>query len=457
MMTTNDPTTNDLEIKYRKILDLKPYANSPRIHNRAKRQKLEKLLRHFGQITPVIIDREGNIVDGHLLVDLLKKIGKHEVATVEVHTNDPGEIRAIRLSLNRVTQEAEWDGTRLKSEYLELLDIDLDMSLTGFDPVEIDMTMSLEEPSSAVIEDAPPAVDPEAVAVTRSGDLWVLGGNRVLCGDARDPAAMVSLFDGQTAQMVISDPPYNVRIVGNVSGLGANHHREFAMASGEMTSPQFTDFLADFLTAACPVLADGAILFICMDWKHLPELFAATGRVGLTPMNLCVWAKTNAGMGTFYRSQHEMVLAVKKGTAPHINNFELGKKGRSRSNLWTYRGMNVPGKERDGLLKLHPTVKPVALVADAIKDVSYRGSIVLDSFLGSGTTLIAAETTGRRCFGIEYDPLYVDLIVRRWMDHTGGTATLAETGETFEQRDKIAHRNAASTSESPAGNTDGGI
>lgn len=449
--------TNELEIKYRKILDLKPYANSPRIHNRAKRQKLDKLLRRFGQIAPVIIDSEGSIVDGHLVVDLLKEIGKNEVATVEVHTNDPAEIRAIRLALNRVAQEAKWDDARLKSEFQELLDIGFDMSFTGFDQVEIDMTFSIDEPTSGVTEDAPPVVDRNAFAVTRTGDLWVLGGNRVLCGDARDPAAMTRLFDGQMAQMVITDPPYNVRIVGNVSGLGANQHREFAMASGEMTSPQFTDFLADFLSTTCAVLEDGAILFICMDWKHLPELFAATGRVGLTPMNLCVWAKTNAGMGTFYRSQHEMVLAAKKGTAPHINNFELGKKGRSRSNLWTYRGMNVPGKERDDLLKLHPTVKPVALVADAIKDVSHRGSIVLDSFLGSGTTLIAAETTGRRCFGIEYDPLYVDLIVRRWMDHTGGTAILGETGETFDQRESIAHRDAVATAQSPAGNTEGGI
>lgn len=450
-------STNNLEIKYRKILELKPYANSPRIHNRAKRQKLDKLLRRFGQIAPVIIDSEGSIVDGHLVVDLLKEIGKNEVATVEVHTNDPAEIRAIRLALNRVAQETKWDDARLKSEFQELLDIGFDMSFTGFDQVEIDMTFSIDEPTSGVTEDAPPAVDPEAVAVTRAGDLWVLGGNRVLCGDARDPAAMTRLFDGQSAQMVFADAPYNVKIVGNVSGLGANHHREFAMASGEMSSPQFTDFLADFLTTACTVLEDGAILFICMDWKHLPELFAATGRAGLTPMNLCVWAKTNAGMGTFYRSQHEMVLAAKKGTAPHINNFELGKKGRSRSNLWTYRGMNVPGKERDDLLKLHPTVKPVALVADTIKDVSHRGSIVLDSFLGSGTTLIAAEATGRRCFGIEFDPLYVDLIVRRWMDHTGGTAILVETGETFDQREEIAHRDAVATAQSPAGNTDGGV
>lgn len=187
-----------------------------------------------------------------------------------------------------------------------------------------------------------------------------------------------------------------------------------------------------------PVMVGGAVLFACMDWKHLPELFSAVEQVRLTPLNMCVWAKTNAGMGTFYRSQHEIVLAVKKGSAPHINNFELGKKGRSRSNLWSYRGMNVVGQERDDLLKLHPTVKPVALVADAIKDVSHRGGIVLDPFLGSGTTLIAAESTGRRCCGVEFDPLYCDLIIRRWADHTGASAVLEPTGESFEQREAAA-------------------
>lgn len=262
---------------------------------------------------------------------------------------------------------------------------------------------------------------------------------QVICGDARDPQVCADLMGTDTARMMFSDPPYNVKIGGHVCGLGRTVHREFAMACGEMDKAQFTAFLGAFLTAASAGLTDGAVLFICMDWRHLPELFAAAEAEGLIPLNMCVWAKTNAGMGSFYRSQHEMILAVKKGTAPHINTFELGRKGRSRSNLWTYRGMNVLGAERDDLLKLHPTVKPVALVADAIKDVSHRGDIVLDPFLGSGTTLIAAHETGRRCFGIEYDPAYVDLIVRRWLDHTGGTAILAGAGESFVAREAAVY------------------
>ncbi len=436
---------NTLEITYNKITDLKPYTNSARVHDRAQRQKARKLLERFGQVVPIIIDPDGVIVDGHLIVEELQKLGYDEVATVTVRNRDTAEIRALRLALNRLPQEAKWDDERLKVEFTELLEIGFDLSFTAFDQVEIDMTLSLDEPGSAVVEDAPPIVDPMAISVSRPGDLWVLGRHRVICGDARDRAVIAKLMGTEAAQMMFTDPPYNVRIDGHVSGLGSQRHREFAMASGEMSREQFTAFLTGFLTAALPVMADGAVLFACMDWKHLPELFSAVDQAELTPLNLCVWAKTNAGMGTFYRSQHEMVLAVKKGSAPHINNFELGKKGRSRSNLWTYRGMNVVGRERDDLLKLHPTVKPVALVTDAVKDVSHRGGIVLDPFLGSGTTLIAAESTGRRCCGVEFDPLYCDLIVRRWMDHTGGTAVLEATGESFEQREAQALAEAAAT------------
>lgn len=440
---------NALEIVHRKIAELKPYSNNPRVHNRTQRRKANSILRRFGQVVPIIVDAEDVIIDGHLIVEELKALGYDEVATVTVRNRNSAEIRMLRLALNRLPQDAKWDDARLKVEFAELLEIGFDLALTGFDQIEIDMSLAIEDPSSAVVEDAPPAVDPDAVPVTHPGDVWMLRihhreiCHRVICGDARSPDVIAKLMGADMAQMMFTDPPYNVKIDGHVSGLGSQRHREFAMASGEMDRPQFTGFLGDFLTAAGPALADGAVSFVCMDWKHLPELFAAVEQAELTPLNLCVWAKTNAGMGTFYRSQHEMVLAVKNGTAPHINNFELGKKGRSRSNLWTYRGMNVVGQERDELLKLHPTVKPVALVADAIKDVSHRGGIVLDPFLGSGTTLIAAETTGRRCYGVEYDPLYVDLIVRRWMDHTGGTAVLAATNESFEEREAAALAEAA--------------
>lgn len=435
-MESNSVVTETIRIE-----NIKPYLNSPRVHSQAQRRKAKDILRRFGQVAPVIVDPDGVIIDGHLIVETLKELGHDEITTVVVRNRDPGELRALRLSLNRLGEDTKWNTPALKAEFNALLEIGFDLALTGFDQVEIDMSLTIDDPASGKVEVAPGAPDPDAAVVAREGDLWLLHDpdgkteHRVTCGDARDPLVHAAVMGTDTARMMFTDPPYNVKIDGHVSGHGRNGHREFAMASGEMTSADFAAFLAAFLTASLEWLTEGAVLFICMDWRHLPELFSAVEAAGLTRLNLCVWAKTNAGMGSFYRSQHEMILAAKKGTAPHINTFELGKKGRSRSNLWTYRGMNVLGAERDELLKVHPTVKPVALVADAIKDVSHRGDIILDPFLGSGTTLIAAHETGRRCYGIEYDPAYVDLIVRRWLDHTGGTAVLARTGESFGARE----------------------
>ena len=427
---------NELAIAYRKICDLRPYPNALRIHTRSQRRKAKSLLRRFGQVAPIIIDFQGVIVDGHLIFDEAKALGYDEVATITVDRRNEAEVRALRLALNRLPQDSKWDNARLRAEFEELLEITFDFSLTGFDQVEIDMVLSLEEPTSAGVEDAPPVMDPNAIPVSRDGDVWLMNAHRLICGDARKPQVLAKLVGDASAQMVFTDPPYNVKIEGHVSGLGGTKHREFAMASGELSRVQFIEFLMSSVSALLPGLQSGGLLYICMDWRHLCDLQSAVEQLGLTPMNLSVWAKTNAGMGTFYRSQHELVYVVKKGAEPHINNFELGKKGRSRTNVWHYSGMNVVGRGRDDLLKLHPTVKPVALVADAIRDVSHRNGIVLDPFLGSGTTLIAAQDTGRRCFGVEYDALYVDLAVRRWMDHTGGIATLAETGETFEQREE---------------------
>jgi DNA modification methylase len=214
--------------------------------------------------------------------------------------------------------------------------------------------------------------------------------------------------------MVFSDPPYNVVIDGNVSGLGANRHREFAMASGEMTSPEFTNFLEKAFANMVAHAKDGAIHFLCMDWRHLAEISAAGSAVYSELKNLIVWVKDNGGMGTFYRSRHELIFAYKQGTAPHINSFELGQHGRYRTNVWQYKGVNSFKAGRAGELALHPTVKPVQMIADAIKDVSPRGGIVLDLFGGSGTTLIAAHKTGRRGYLCEIDPVYCDRILARW-------------------------------------------
>jgi len=420
---------NDIQIEHRNLADLKPYGSSPRVHGPAKRRKLRTLLRRFGQITPILIDEHDVIVDGHLVVDELKALGETQAKVVVLANRDPAEVQAIRLALNRLPMEAKWDAPRLKAEFEELLSIGFDMDLTGFDTVEIDMALAIDDVGVGEIEDAPPG-PADGPAVSRTGDIWILGDHRLACGDCRDDGLVGQLMAGTTAQMVFTDPPYNLEVGGFVVGKG--RHREFACASGEMAKPEFIAFLAQALGACASAMADGAIAYCCIDWRHLEELLAAVGAIGLTVINMAVWAKTNPGMGSLYRSQHELIFVLKKGDAPHVNNVELGRNGRSRSNLWTYRGMSSFGADRDELLGSHPTVKPVALVADAIKDVSRRGDLVFDPFLGSGTTLIAAHRTGRRCFGIELDPLYADVIIRRWEAETGREAVLASSGATFE-------------------------
>ena len=231
--------------------------------------------------------------------------------------------------------------------------------------------------------------------------------------------------------MVFTDPPYNVPIDGHVCGLGRVRHGEFVMASGEMDEEQFTSFLTTVLRNLAAHSQDGSVHYVCMDWRHMGELLAA-GRAAYTELkNLCVWNKDNGGMGSFYRSKHELVFAFKNGTAPHINNFELGQNGRYRTNVWDYPGANSLKAERMEELRMHPTVKPLALVADAIRDCSHRGGLILDPFVGSGTTLMAAERTGREACVLELDPRYIDTIIQRWQAAGGEDAVHADSGETF--------------------------
>jgi DNA modification methylase len=337
---------------------------------------------------------------------------------------------------NRLTENSTWDD-RLLAQHLKdlsLLELDFSLEVTGFEMGEIDMRIeelevtpeAAPDPSDAL----PPAAGPQ---VSRAGDLWLLGRHRVYCGDALDDGAYSALMQGDTAAMIFTDPPYNVKIEGNVSGLGAVQHREFAMASGEMSESEFTTFL----TRACAMLArhsdEGSIHFICMDWRHMGQLLAAGREAYAELKNVCVWAKDNAGLGSLYRSQHEMVFVFKHGRDAHRNNVRLGQYGRNRTNVWRYPCANSFSKSGDegNLLALHPTVKPVAMVADAIMDVSARGDVVLDPYLGSGTSVIAAERTGRCCYGLEIDPLYVDVIIRRWQAFTGEQARHGSSDRTF--------------------------
>jgi DNA modification methylase len=341
--------------------------------------------------------------------------------------------RAYVIADNKLALNAGWDMEILAIELQGLMELGFEIELTGFELAEIDFVLtSADQSSPDVVQPEDHHPEPNAQPVTRQGDLWTLGRHAVLCGDAKDEAGLLRLMDGLKADMVFTDPPYNVPIDGHVSGLGRTHHREFVEASGEMTPAEFMAFLSQSLAAAAGVCRDGAIAYVCMDWRHLGEVLEAGHAVFSELKNICVWAKTNGGMGTFYRSQHEMVLVWKVGSASHTNTFGLGDKGRYRTNIWSYAGVNTFKSDRMAEIASHPTVKPVSLVSDAIRDVSNRGQTVLDVFGGSGTTLIAAEKTGRRARLIEIDPIYCDVIIRRWEKLTGKQATLTGNGETFE-------------------------
>ena len=384
--------TDERRVEHIPVESLRAAGCNPRAHSKRQVGQLAASMKRFGFTNPVLVDDENAIIAGHGRVDAARELGLTSVPCLRLSGMSLSERRAYLIADNKLALNSTWDFEVLTSELEALLEDDVDIALTGFDQPEIELLMSeaAEAPTvRAAPEDQHPALP--WVPITRDGDLWLCGRHRIACGDVKDPATLDRLMDGGKASMIFTDPPYNVPIDGHVSGRGRIRHREFAEASGEMSSAQFEQFLRAAFASLERACRNGAIAFVRMDWRHMGEVLAAGSGVFTDLKNICVWTKTNAGMGTFYRSQHEMVLAWKIGDAPHVNNFGLGDKGRYRTNVWSYAGVNAFGADRLEELASHPTVKPVALVADAIRDVSDRGDIVLDGFGGSGTTLIAAQ------------------------------------------------------------------
>jgi DNA modification methylase len=417
---------------------LRPYPNNARTHSPKQIRQIAKSIKRFGFCNPVLTDDNNQIVAGHGRVAAAKQLGIDAVPVVRLSHLSEAEKRAYILADNKLAERAGWDRELLAIELQGLVDLNFEIDLTGFETTEIDFILEDAREASGIQtgpEDDTPAYA-GGVAVSQVNDLWALGNHRLLCGDAREQVSYDMLLEGQKAQFVFTDPPYNVAIDGNVCGLGHIRHREFAMASGEMTEAEFSEFLKTNFERLAANTTDGSVHMVCMDWRHQGKMLAAGREVYSELKNLCVWNKSNAGMGTFYRSKHELIYVWKNGTAAHANNFELGQHGRYRTNVWDYPGISTQRAGRLQELAMHPTVKPVALVADAIKDVSAPGNLVLDSFAGSGTVLIAAERTGRKARALEIDPAYVDVAVRRWQTYTGKSAVLVATGETFEQRDE---------------------
>jgi putative heme iron utilization protein len=424
------------DISWIAIDKLTPNRRNARIHPRKQVDQIARSITEFGFLVPILVDAEGVIIAGHGRHAAAKLLKLKEVPTIEVKGLSEAKLRALALADNRIAASAGWDREMLASELPELADIlvveGLDVSITGFSPVEIDqLAVDFEEDSS----DPNDTVDPAwttAAPVSKAGDLWQLGGHRLLCGDARNASDLTRLMGESRAAMGFADPPFNVRVAGIV-GRGRVKHAEFAMASGELSRADFVAFLKTTLGAAASVSCDGAVHYVCMDWRHVGELVEAGHSVYEEMLNLVVWAKTNGGQGSFYRSQHELIGVFRVGNVAHLNNVELGRHGRSRSNVWHYAGVNTFRAGRLDDLASHPTVKPVGLIADAIRDCTRRGDVVLDSFAGSGATILAAERVGRRAYTLEIEPRFVDVAVNRWQAFSRKDAVHAETGLSFEE------------------------
>lgn len=431
------PSKLPLKIEYVSPGKLTVTERNARTHSNKQKRALTAAMKRFGFVVPVLVDAESRIIAGHCRVEVAKGMGLEAIPIVRVSHLSESERRALVIADNRLAELAEWDRDLLAEELKDLLEIDFELGTEaiGFEVPELDLILEgAAEKQASGPEDRIPAADFEARPVARRGDLWLLGCHRVVCGDARTDTAYQALLGDERVDLVFQDPPWNVS-AAHIGGCGQIQHADFAFAAGEMSESEFIDFLVEAMGLALAYSRDGAMHYVCMDDLHSFELLAAARRIGLSHKVTCVWAKTNGGLGGTYRKQCEFVHVFKFGTGPHVNNVELGRHGRNRTTLWSYAGVNSFRKGRMEDLEAHPTIKPVALVADAIKDASRPKDIVLDPFLGSGTTILAAEKTGRRGRGIEYEPAYVDVIIRRWQEFTGRGAIHAETGLTFEDRE----------------------
>jgi DNA modification methylase len=453
---SNVPEFDPSNFNYVPIDSVKPNPRNARIHPKKQLREIAGSIKTNGFLNPILIDETGTVLCGHGRWAAAKLAGLKTVPVLRVEHLSDAQKRAYVLFDNKIAEKAGWDREILFVEFTELCALlpkcNLDITATAFEIGEVDMIIAdraKEPPPKAGEFDDERICEPPRLPVTRRGDMWIAGLNRILCGDARSAADIDRVMQGDKARMAFLDPPYNVKVHGHVQGRGAVQHEEFAFASGEMSASEFIAFLKDGLAQAVRVSLDGALHFVCMDWRHMEELLAAGKECYSGLLNVCVWAKTCPGLGSLYRSQHEMVFVHKVGEASHRNGVELGRHGRNRSNVWNYPGASPFKKNGREELSWHPTVKPVALVADAMRDCTIKGEIVLDTFLGSGSTLMAAERIGRLCRGVEYEPKYVDVAIQRWQAWTKRDAVCAATGATFDEI--AAQRGGAAAAEEALG------
>jgi DNA modification methylase len=413
---------------------LKPHPEKLRRHSEQQLTLLAAGIRRFGCLSAIVVDERDVILKGHAVCEAAKRAELVEVNVVRALHLTTAEKRAYRIADNKLAELSDWDEALLKVELTDLSGFDLgfDVALTGFSTTEIDLIIDGPPAQESDTADELPAF--RESAVTRPGDLWVFANkHRLLCGDARDPKSYVRVLGTNLARMAVVDAPYNVKIGGHVSGLGRRTHNEFAMASGEMTREEFTSFLQAAFENLAGHTMNGSLHYQFMDHAHIEEMVVAGAQAYTKRLNVLVWAKSNGGMGAFYRSRHELIFLYKNGSASHVNNIQLGKDGRYRTNVLEYPGANAFSRGRDEDLARHPTSKPWRLIGDLICDASNPGDWVLDCFAGGGTILIACEKTRRRAAAIEIDAVYCDLSVERWEKLTGKQAILEATGQTYAQ------------------------
>ena len=417
-----------LEMVQRSPSDLMMPARNVRSFDIAHIREIARSIAELGFTDPVLIDESSEVLDGVVRVEAAKLLGMPHIPCLLARHLSSAQRRQLRLAVNRLQEKGSWDLGELRVVMQELIVENVSLEVAGFTLSEVDQIVLDDDPPLAEVGELEPA--PDAKPVARLGDVFALGTHRLVCGDCRDLSVLRSAMQNDCARLILTDQPYNVPISGNVT---MGNHREFAMASGEMSERDFSAFNSSWMAAALAHLADGGLFATFIDWRGYANVHAAAIRCGLSPLNLIVWGKNNAGMGSLYRSRHELLPLYKKGNAPHVNNVKLGKDGRWRSNLWEYHGASSAGSEARAGARSHPTVKPSNMLEDALLDLTNRGDVVLDPFLGSGSMLIAAERAGRVCRAVEIDPQYVDVAIRRWQTLTGRHAVLESTGQRLEE------------------------
>ena len=412
---------------------IRAYAKNAKNHPESQIQQIAASIRQFGFNNPILADENLEIIAGHGRMAAAQILGLDTVPVIRLAHLSEAQKRAYRLADNKIAENGGWNADLLRLEISELEQIcgDLDISLTGFSDVELDV-LSMDDRQAADPKANNVPYVPENEIVTRPGDVWCISDHRIICGNSLDAETFEKLLGTRQADMVLQDPPYNVKISGHVCGSGNVQHKEFQMASGEMSTDEFTQFLRKNFELCAKHSRPGALQYNFMDWRHMGEILAAGTGAFSGLINMCVWCKSSGGMGSLYRSQHELCFIFKNGEDAHVNNVKLGSNGRYRTNVWQYAGVNAFGRHKNDI-KMHPTVKPVEMLKDAILDVTRRGDIVLDAFLGSGSTLIAAHQSKRVCYGIELDPLYVDTSIRRFFDLFGIDAIHEASGKTYSE------------------------